>query len=888
MEDIINALLDVVREQQRSGVPPEAAMSRSDVVNMALKMMQQQGTEIEQETVTETWRTVLRMAPNLFGSDTSDVPPAALSPSEQIIRHMEPDKRITEGNENIQLDKMIFHNFQSMLGGAGGEIKTDSVPAEAPKAPEQPQRPKSAAELAADAIRTAEENKRKGIKPEQPKPGQRRAVTNKKAYKGIPKASNTIKGDASQGVSASQLAYEAQRRAEERAREEARVKAELEAKMAEEAIKRGEPDPRIAAAEEKAKREAAEREMELKRAAQRGEVAPPPTEAPKREETPEEKRARVEAEQEARRAREWAEAEAEAKAAKERARAEREARAMAEAERAKAEREGGASGTNAQKGAALSEEEKAAKERAERRSKAREEAQAAKEAKNVQTRLEAAKLIQERAQSKSQKAAQTTKKAVENIQKGMAEALGGNGAELEINEEELNKLVMKKYQEMIQGGTKASDIDMMKLTSMVIEALKNQADADEEPIQEDLDDLIEEAWGEEKEFSQEGTVGEEVPEEKPQEEPSISSIKEERTIAAKQAVEKKEEKTADNERKTGKASATDHKTASGKEENTRRVVRESAPVRKSAPKPERKPRIIPELDEDMLFSSIKNVKSLMGELENFLNSAHADRRVYTGIESVDQLLPEGLEPGIYMVQADESIGADSFLLQAGDYMASRGKDVFYLLSDSSRYGMMVKSISRLTYELRGQDKGMARSQASIMNCQSKADMANLRKEFSYYEENIGEHLYLLEQKTMDSDNMTAIISKLTAAFRKEKDTRPVILIDDIYWMLQHDEELLGDLADTAESLEVPIMISIGSGSFEDEDLISTSIRIQYTGVEGDKDKLLQKEIQAENGETLLASLTIMRKDTGKKMSGKMAVTPKYHHFSKATREASLC
>lgn len=885
MEDIINALLDVVREQQRSGVPPEAAMSRSDVVNMALKMMQQQGTEIEQETVTETWRTVLRMAPNLFGSDTSDVPPAALSPSEQIIRHMEPDKRITEGNENIQLDKMIFNNFQSMLGGAGGEIKTDSAPEEAPKAPEQVKRPKSAAELAADAIRTAEENKRKGIKPEQPKPGQRRAVTNKKAYKGIPKASNTVKGDASQGVSASQLAYEAQRRAEERAREEARVRAELEAKMAEEAIKRGEPDPRIVAAEEKAKREAAEREMELKRAAERGEAAPPPAEAPKREETPEEKRARVEAEQEARRAREWAEAEAEAKAAKERARAEREAKAMAEAEKAKAEREGRVSGTGAKKDSALSEEEKAAKERAERRAKAREEAQAAKEAKNAQTRLEAAKLIQERAQSKSQKAAQTTKKAVENIQKGMAEALGGNGAELEINEDELNKLVMKKYQEMIQGGTKASDIDMMKLTSMVIEALKTQAEEDEEPIQEDLDDLIEEAWGED---SKEGRVEEEVQEEEPQEESSISSMKQERTIPAERTAEKKEEKTVEDQRKAGKVSAADHKITFGKEERTRRETKEPAPVRKSTAKSVRKPKIMPELDEDTLFSSIRNVKSLMGELENFLNSAHADRRVHTGIEPVDQLLSEGLEPGVYMVQADESIGADSFLLQAGDYMASRGKDVLYLLSDSSRYGMMVKSISRLTYELRGQDKGMARSQASIMNCQSKADMANLRKEFSYYEEKIGEHLYLLEQKTMDSDNMTAIISKLTAAFKKEKETRPVILIDDIYWMLQHDDELLGDLADTAESLEVPIMISIGSGIYEDEDLISTSIQIQYTGAEGDKDKLLQKEIQAENGETLLASLKIIRKDTGKKMSGKMAVTPKYHHFSKATREASLC
>ena len=234
MEEIINALLDVVREQQRNGVPPEAAMSRSDVVNMALKMMQQQGTEIEQETVTETWRTVLRMAPKLFGSDTSDVPPAALSPSEQIIRKMEPDKNITAGNENVALDKMIFSNFQSMLGGSGGEIKTDPEP----EKPAAPARPKSAAELAADAIRLADENKRKGIKPQAPPPGQRRPVTNKKGYKGIPKASNTIKGEDGQGKSASQLAYEAQRQAEERAREQARIREEMEAKMAQEAMER--------------------------------------------------------------------------------------------------------------------------------------------------------------------------------------------------------------------------------------------------------------------------------------------------------------------------------------------------------------------------------------------------------------------------------------------------------------------------------------------------------------------------------------------------------------------------------------------------------------------------------------------------------------------------
>ena len=845
MEDIINALLDVVREQQRNGVPPEAAMSRSDVVNMALKMMQQQGMEIEQETVTETWRTILRLAPKLFGSDTSDVPAAALSPSEQIIRKMEPDKELVAGNENVALDKMIFSNFESMLGGAGGEIKTDSTPAA--DAPKKQDRPKSAAELAADAIRIADENKRKGIKPEPPKPGQRRAVTSKKPYKGIPKAAPTVKGGEGQGVSASQLAYEAQKKAQQRAAEEARLREEMEAKLAEEAIKRGEPDPRIVAAEERAKKEAAEREMELKRAQRDGTPVPPPASEreKRREETPEEKRARVEAEQEARRAREWAEAEAEAKAAKERARAEREAKAMEEAQKAERQK------VEAQKARQnmSAEEAKAAEERAARRAKAREEAQAAKAAKNAQTRSEAAKLIQERAEAKSERAAQTAKKAVESIQQGMAAVLGGDAAkELEIDEAELNKLVMEKYQDMLRSGTKASDIDMTKLTTRVIEALQaKEEEAEEEPLQQDLDELIDETWN--------GGSGEKASEK-------------EKTASKEEA--KKEENNKNSSSKT----ASDESAESAK--------------KVTAEKPVKKPRKTVELDiDDSFFSSFQNTKSFMGDFEKFLNSGSGERKAHTGIEPVDKLLSEGLEAGVYVVSADESIGADSFMLQAGDYMASQGKDVLYLLSDSSRYGMMVQSISRLTYELRGKDKGLARSQASILNCQSKADMANLRKEFSYYEEKIGEHMYLMEQRSLDSSNMTVIIQKLTEAFQKERNKKPVIFVDDIYWMLKGEDELLLDLSEVAELLEVPVVISIGSGVYEDEDLISTRIEIHYANAEG-KEKLLEKEVMAENGDTMLADLMITRKDTGKQMSAKMAVTPKFHFFGKITREMNLC
>lgn len=856
MEEIINALLDIVREQQRSGIAPEAAMSRSDVVNMALKMMQQQGTEIEQETVTETWRTVLRMAPKLFGTDTSDVPPAALSPSQQIVRKMEPDKNITEGNENIALDKMIFNNFQSMLSNAGGgEIQTEEQSAK----PATPARPKSAAELAADAIREADEMKRKGIKPQAPKPGQRRPVTNKKAYKGIPKAPTTIRDkDAGDAKSASQLAYEAQKNAQKRAAEEARIRAELEEKVAQEAISRGEPDPRIKLEEEKKQRLADIRAMEIKRAKERGEEPPSMADSAANVETDFERKQRIEREQEERKKREWEEAEAEAKAAKERARAEREAEFMRKQEEEKKAKEEAANKARQMAGMSPA-ERKAAEERAAKRAKAKEEAEAAKEAKNAQTKLDAAKLIQERAAAKTEKAHQTAKKAVESIQEGMAAVLGGDAAEkLNITEEELNKLVMEKYQDILRSGTKASDINMASLTTMVIDALSKKAEeTEEEPLIEDLDDLMEEAWG--KDEKEATSKPEKKAEEKPAEKETPKEEKSAKKEPAKSASETKQTKAA-----SKPAAKAPEKKAS-----------KPAP----AVKAEKKQRKSVEVDEDKLFASFKNVKSIFGDFEAFLSSSADQRYLRTGIEPVDRLLAEGLEPGVYMVQAQESIGADSFCLQMADYMSSKGKDVIYLLSDSSRYGMMMKSISRLTYELRGQDSGMARSVASIMNCQSKADMANLRKEFTHYEEQIGEHLYLMEQKQMDADNMAAIIMKLSEAFERENDKKAVIMVDDIYWMLEDTPELLEDLADLAEDLATPIIISIGGGRLEDIDCITTSIRISYADTDG---KEVAKEIiqKAERGEKLSADLTIARRDTGRILHGSLSVVPKFHYFGK--------
>jgi len=124
--------------------------------------------------------------------------------------------------------------------------------------------------------------------------------------------------------------------------------------------------------------------------------------------------------------------------------------------------------------------------------------------------------------------------------------------------------------------------------------------------------------------------------------------------------------------------------------------------------------------------------------------------------------------------------------------------------------------------------------------------------------------------------MATIIMKLSEAFERENDKKAVIMVDDIYWMIEDEPELLEDLADLAEDLATPIIISIGDGKLEDADCITTVIKVEYADVI-DAASMVQK---AERGETLPATLKIIRKDTGRVLNGRMSVTPKFHYFGK--------
>lgn len=73
--------------------------------------------------------------------------------------------------------------------------------------------------------------------------------------------------------------------------------------------------------------------------------------------------------------------------------------------------------------------------------------------------------------------------------------------------------------------------------------------------------------------------------------------------------------------------------------------------------------------------------------------------VSTGFKELDKVLDGGLYAGLYFVGAISSLGKTTFLLQMADQIAKQQRDVLIFSLEMSRYQIMSKTLSRLTYEI---------------------------------------------------------------------------------------------------------------------------------------------------------------------------------------------
>jgi replicative DNA helicase len=89
-----------------------------------------------------------------------------------------------------------------------------------------------------------------------------------------------------------------------------------------------------------------------------------------------------------------------------------------------------------------------------------------------------------------------------------------------------------------------------------------------------------------------------------------------------------------------------------------------------------------------------HINAFIGGIKDSVNT-HA---IPTGFPTLDNVLDGGLYEGLYVLGAISSLGKTTFALQIANQIAKAGQDVIIFSLEMSRYELIAKSISRITYE----------------------------------------------------------------------------------------------------------------------------------------------------------------------------------------------
>jgi replicative DNA helicase len=88
----------------------------------------------------------------------------------------------------------------------------------------------------------------------------------------------------------------------------------------------------------------------------------------------------------------------------------------------------------------------------------------------------------------------------------------------------------------------------------------------------------------------------------------------------------------------------------------------------------------------------------------YLNRNESRNPIPTGFTSLDKILNGGLVPGLYIMGAVSSLGKTALMVNFADNIAAAGTDVLYFSLEMSKYELMARSISRLSFSLAGKKK----------------------------------------------------------------------------------------------------------------------------------------------------------------------------------------
>ena len=196
------------------------------------------------------------------------------------------------------------------------------------------------------------------------------------------------------------------------------------------------------------------------------------------------------------------------------------------------------------------------------------------------------------------------------------------------------------------------------------------------------------------------------------------------------------------------------------------------------------------------YQRVYSVGGNINEFNEMLSSNVNTPPIPTGFETLDKALDDGLYEGLYAIGAISSLGKTTFCLNIADQIAHSGHDVIIISLEMSKYELMSKSISRLTFNQYLSDpEGInyswcktARGITAVNRYSSycKEEIALIYKARDMYANDVGQHLYIYEGVgDMTVKNIEDIVKKHIAY----TGNRPVVIVDYLQ-LLQHKDKYI--------------------------------------------------------------------------------------------------
>lgn len=207
-----------------------------------------------------------------------------------------------------------------------------------------------------------------------------------------------------------------------------------------------------------------------------------------------------------------------------------------------------------------------------------------------------------------------------------------------------------------------------------------------------------------------------------------------------------------------------------------------------------------------------NIIDINEKLVQLCSKDYERKTIATGFKSLDYVLGGGLPVGLTIIGALSSLGKTTLCLQMADYIAQTKRPVLFVTIEQSSEELLSKSLSRLTYALKGENLTgydiLQRSRKQYSNVKWNA----LYTAMNSYSKEIAPYMNFMEGKQQPS---VQVITKAAHVIASNESETPVIFIDYLQLLSgmnsnstdkQNTDNNVSALRQLARELNIPIVL----------------------------------------------------------------------------------